>query len=68
LFGCLETARVLGGGVGALVSQLLDARNKCFVERQGLGALDSLDITVECVLDQRAHDDDAFCPDIFILR
>jgi hypothetical protein len=53
---------VLGGGVGALVGQLLHVRDKRLLEREGLGVLDTLDVSVKCVLDRRAHGDDAFWP------
>jgi hypothetical protein len=43
---------VLGGGVEALVGQLLQICDKRLVERQGLSVLHALDIAVECVLDR----------------
>jgi hypothetical protein len=43
---------MLGGGVKALVGQLLQIHNKRLVERQGLSVLHALDIAVERMLDR----------------
>jgi hypothetical protein len=62
LLGSLEAACMLGRGVGALADQLLHVCDKQFVQHERLGVLDAFEVAVQCVLDRRAHGDDALWP------
>jgi hypothetical protein len=54
LLGSLKAASRLGGGVGALIGQLLHVCDKRLVKCESLNVLNALDIAVKRVLDRRA--------------